>query len=76
MNITEILAVVAPIIANTIMSVVIPNAVKKFSMTKLQAKLEEVNSGAEFRELKKELKETRKELASIKKEILEMRGKI
>lgn len=69
MNIQEILIIVAPVIANTIVSIVIPSSIKKFCTKKLQSKIEEVNSGSEFKQVKKELRE-------IKKEILEMRGKI
>lgn len=65
----DFIVFVAPIAAGFITSIVIPFAVKKFTLKRLQKRIDEVNSGTEFKEVKKELKE-------IKKEILEMRGKI
>ena len=67
-TIKSLLVWVAPLVAGFITTVLIPMLIKKFATKTLQDKIEEVNSGSEFKEVKKEL-------AEIKKEILEMRGK-
>lgn len=67
-NIKQFLAWAAPIVAGFITTVLIPAFIERTTVRRLQKKINEVNSGAEFKEVKKELKE-------IKKEILEMRGK-
>ena len=64
----EIIAYVAPLVAGFITSVLIPTIIEKVVMKRLQSKIDEVNSGAEFKELKKEL-------AEVKKEVLLLRGK-
>lgn len=64
----EFIIWIAPTVAGFITSVLIPFAIKKFATKQLQNKINEVNSGEEFKQVKKEL-------AEIKKEILEMRGK-
>lgn len=66
--IKEFIAWAAPIIAGFVTSVLIPAITEKFVMKKFQNKINEVNSGAEFKEMKKEL-------AEIKKELLILRGK-
>ena len=64
MDIQQIVATVAPIAANVIVSVVLPFAIKKITLRKLDKKINEETS------------QQTKELKEIKKEILEMRGKI
>lgn len=64
----EIIVYVAPLVAGFITSVLIPTIIEKVVMKRLQTKINEVNSGAEFKELKKEL-------AEVKKEVLLLRGK-
>ena len=66
--IKEFIVWAAPIVAGFITSVLIPTIIEKVVMKRLQAKIDKVNSGAEFKELKKEL-------AEVKKEILLLRGK-
>lgn len=67
-TVKQIIAWAAPIVAGFITSVLIPTIIEKVVMKRLQTKINEVNSGAEFREMKKEL-------AEIKKEVLLLRGK-
>ena len=67
-TIKEIVVWAAPIVAGFITSVLIPAIIEKVAMKRLQTKIDEVNSGAEFKEVKKEL-------AEIKKEVLLLRGK-
>ena len=67
-TVKEIIVWAAPIIAGFVTSVLIPTIIEKVVMKRLQTKIDEVNSGAEFREMKKEL-------AEIKKEVLLLRGK-
>lgn len=67
-TVKEIIVWVAPIVAGFITSVLIPTIIEKVVMKRFQTKINEVNSGSEFKEVKKQL-------AEIKKEILEMRGK-
>ena len=67
-TIKEIIVWAAPLVAGFITSVLIPTIIEKVIMKRLQTKINEVNSGAEFRELKKEL-------AEVKKEVLLLRGK-
>lgn len=67
-TIKEIVVWAAPIVAGFITSVLIPTIIEKVVMKRLQNKINEVNSGAEFKEVKKEL-------AEIKKEVLLIRGK-
>lgn len=64
----DFIVYIAPIVAGFITSTVIPFLVKKVVVKYLKSKIDEVNSGKEFSEVKRELKE-------IKKEIREMRGK-
>lgn len=67
-TIKEIVVWAAPIVAGFITSVLIPTIIEKVVMKRLQTKINEVNSGTEFKEVKKEL-------AEIKKEVLLLRGK-
>lgn len=67
-TIKEIIVWAAPIVAGFITSVLIPTIIEKVVMKRLQTKIDEVNSGTEFKEVKKEL-------AEIKKEVLLLRGK-
>lgn len=67
-TIKEIIVWAAPIVSGFITSVLIPTIIEKIVMKRLQTKINEVNSGAEFKEMKKEL-------AEIKKEVLLLRGK-
>lgn len=67
-TVKQIITWAAPIVAGFITSVLIPTIIEKIVMKRLQTKIDEVNSGAEFREMKKEL-------AEIKKELLLLRGK-
>ena len=67
-TVKEIIVWAAPIVAGFVTSVLIPTIIEKVVMKRLQTKINEVNSGAEFREVKKEL-------AEIKKEVLLLRGK-
>lgn len=67
-TVKQIITWAAPIVAGFITSVLIPTIIEKIVMKRLQTKIDEVNSGAEFREMKKEL-------AEIKKEVLLLRGK-
>lgn len=67
-TIKSFLVWVAPLAAGFITSILFPALIKKFATKKLQEKIDEVNSGSEFKAVKEEL-------AEIKKEILEMRGK-
>lgn len=64
----EIIVYVAPMVAGFITSVLIPTIIEKVVIKRLQTKIDKVNSGAEFKELKKEL-------AEVKKEVLLLRGK-
>lgn len=67
-TVKQIITWAAPIVAGFITSVLIPTIIEKIVMKRLQTKIDEVNSGTEFREVKKEL-------AEIKKEVLLLRGK-
>lgn len=67
-TIKEIVVWAAPLVAGFITSVLIPTIIEKVVMKRLQTRIDEVNSGTEFKELKKEL-------AEVKKEILLLRGK-
>ena len=67
-TVKEIIVWAAPLVAGFITSVLIPTIIEKVVMKQLQTKINEVNSGAEFKELKKEL-------AEVKKEVLLLRGK-
>lgn len=66
MDFQTILATVAPIAANVLTAVIIPTIVKNFSVKKLQERINEVNSGNEFKELKKEIKELKKEIKALR----------
>lgn len=67
-TVKEFIVWAAPLVAGFITSVLIPAIIEKVSMKRLQKKIDEVNSGSEFKELKKEL-------AEIKREVLLLRGK-
>lgn len=67
-QIHELIIYVAPLVAGFITSTGIPLIIQRFSKKYLQKRIDEVNEGKEFKDIKKEL-------ADIKKEILEMRGK-
>ena len=67
-TIKEIIVWAAPLVAGFITSVLIPTIIEKVVMKRIKKKINEVNSGAEFKELKKEL-------AEVKKEVLLLRGK-
>lgn len=67
-QIHELIIYVAPLVAGFITSIGIPLIIQRFSKKYLQKRIDEVNEGKEFKDIKKEL-------ADIKKEILEMRGK-
>ena len=68
MNIQQFIVWVAPIVAGFVTSTLLPFIIKKVVLKRLQNKVDEVNSGAELKEIKKDLKE-------IKKELLMLRGK-
>lgn len=68
-QIYEIIVYIAPLVAGFITSTVIPLIIQRFSKKYIQRKIDELNEGAQLKELKDELR-------SIKKEILEMRGKL
>ena len=67
-QIYQIIVFIAPLIAGFITSILIPLIIKRFAKKSLQKRIDEVNEGQEFKEIKREL-------ADIKREILEMRGK-
>lgn len=67
-KIMEIAVYIAPLVAGFITSVAIPFLIKRWSIKRLEKRINEVTPAKEFNEVKKEL-------AEIKKEILEMRGK-
>lgn len=67
-TIKEFLVWVAPIAAGFITSILFPFIIKKVILKQLQKKVNEVNSGAEFEEVKKEIRE-------VKEMLLKIRGK-
>lgn len=67
-KIYEVMVYIAPLVAGFITSIIIPLIIKRSSVKYLKKRIDEVNEGKEFKEIKSELKE-------IKKEIFEMRGK-
>lgn len=67
-TIKQILVAAAPIVAGFITSIIIPLSIKKVVLKRLQKRVDEVNSGTEFKELKKEVIE-------IKEMLLKIRGK-
>lgn len=64
----EIAVYVAPLVAGFITSIIIPFLIKRWSIKRLEKRIDEITPSKEFIEVKNEL-------AEIKKEILEMRGK-
>lgn len=67
-KIMEIIVYCAPLVSGFITSIFIPFLIKKWSIRRLQKKIDEINSGKQLEDINKQLKE-------IHKEILEMRGK-
>lgn len=68
-KIYEIAVFVAPLFAGLITSILIPLLIRRFTIKRLKAKIEEVDGS-------KTLKNMQKDIAEIKREILQMRGKI
>lgn len=64
----DLVAFIAPLVAGFVTSVLIPFLIKRFAMKKFTDKIEEVNSGKEFKNINEKLD-------SIQNEILIMRGK-
>ena len=67
-KIYDLVAFIAPLVAGFVTSVLIPFLIKRFTMKKFTDKIEEVNSGEEFKNINEKLD-------SIQNEILIMRGK-
>ena len=67
-KIYDLVAFIAPLVAGFVTSVLIPFLIKRFTMKKFTDKIEEVNSGKEFKNINEKLD-------SIQNEILIMRSK-
>lgn len=65
----EIVTFIAPLLSGSIVTVIIPSLIKRFTVKKLEKKIEEIDENSQLQDIKRELRE-------IKKEILEMRGKV
>lgn len=65
---TTIIISLASALASSALSLIIPLSIKSFAKKYLQKKINEVNSGTEFQNLKKEI-------ATLRQEIRILRGK-
>ena len=67
-KIYDLVAFIAPLVAGFVTSVLIPFLIKRFTIKEFIDKIEEINSGKEFKNINEKLDK-------IQNEILEMRGK-